>query len=483
VTHPDAIVGDDRSMTATIDPPAPAPAPSGPARPDAGREPRLISPEVARRYLAIHHFLAPPRSLATGRDGILAVFERLGSIQFDPIEIAGRNHDLVLLARVAGYRREMTDRLLYEERALFETYNKGLSLVPTADLPWYRVNWDRARARHDDQAFGDHAPLVDELLARIRDHGPMSSIDVEPRAAIDWYWRPTNQVRALLEALAEAGVLGLSRRDGNRRVYDLVERLFPAELLDRDVPIRHRFRHKLRSRYRAHGLLGLRGSGELWLGATPQLSIGLEDGLPLGTAGRRVLHAELVADGELVEVAIEGIPGPRFVPADAIARLEQAEREVGAGSPPGGKPPGVAFLGALDPLVWDREFLRSLYGFDYIWEVYVPAVKRRWGYYVLPILFGDRLVGRIEPRIERKDDTLRIAGLWWEDGFDPLAAAGFVEAFAAAVEAHRGFGGVRAIGWPREARHRAFVRAARAAIEGGRAGPGRRARRASGRPV
>ena len=110
----------------------------------------MISREVARRYLAIHHFLTPPRSLPSGPDGILAVFDRLGSIQFDPIDVVGRNHDLVLLSRVAGYRREMTDHLLYEERSLFETYNKGLSLVPTAELPWYRIDWDRARVRHEE---------------------------------------------------------------------------------------------------------------------------------------------------------------------------------------------------------------------------------------------------------------------------------------------------------------------------------------------
>jgi uncharacterized protein YcaQ len=424
-------------------------------------EPRVISPEVARRYLALHHFLAPPRSLPAGADGILAVFDRLGSIQFDPIEIAGRNHDLVLLARVAGYRRAMTDQLLYAERALYETYNKGLSIVPTADLPWFRVAWDRARVSHGDDAFTTHAELVEELLTRIRETGPMSSIDVEPRAAIEWSWRPTNQVRALLEGLAEAGVLGLARRDGNRRVYDLVERLFPAEVLAQAVPVRDRFRHKLLSRYRAHGLLGVSGSAELWMGTSPRLDIGMEDGVALKSAGRRELHADLVADGTLLPVAIDGVRGLRYVPAEELPRLEQAEREIAAGLPPGSVAPGVAFLAALDPLVWDRDFLRSLYGFDYIWEVYVPAAKRRWGYYVLPIWFGDRLVGRIEPRIERKTDMLRIAGLWWEEGFQPFEEAGFVEAFGAAVEAHRAFGGVSRVGWPRPARHRALVQAVR----------------------
>ena len=424
----------------------------------------MISRAVARRYLTIHHLLAPPRSLAAGPDGVLAVFDRVGSIQFDPIEVAGRNHDLVLLARVAGYRREMTDRLLYDERSLVEIYNKGLSLVPTSELPWYRIAWDRARRRHDGGAFDEHAPLVEELLERIRTMGPTSATDIAPRAAIDWYWRPTNQVRALFEALAEAGILGLARRDGNRRVYDLVDRLFPAEILERVESPHEAFRHKLLSRYRAHGLLGRTGTQELWLGTSPRVGAiyGLEGDLPVAAAGRKVLLAELVEAGALIPVTIEDVPGERFIPVEARSLLTQAEREIAAGDPPGGVAPGVAFLGALDPLIWDRDFLRTLFDFDYVWEVYVPAAKRRWGYYVLPILFGDRLVGRIEPRIERKTRELRIAGLWWEEGFDALAAPGFVEAFAAAVEAHRAFGSVDRVTWPRAVRHRPFVQALRA---------------------
>lgn len=423
-----------------------------------------VSAAVARRYLVLHHLLAPPRSLAADASGVMAVFDRLGSIQFDPLEISGRNHDLVLLARVEGYRRELTDALLYADRVLYETYNKGLSLVPTAELPWYRISWDRARRQHEGGAFDEHAPLVEELLERIRSNGPLAATDVEPRAAIDWYWRPTNQVRAILEALAEAGILGLARRDGNRRVYDLVERLFPADLLERDEPVRDRFRHKLLSRYRAHGLLGDTGSAEIWLGTTPWQEIGLEGGLPIKTAGRRALHAELVEDGALVPVTVEGVRGRRYVPGGELPLVEAAAAEVAAGLVPGGRAPGVAFLAPLDPLVWDRDLLRPLFGFDYLWEVYVPAAKRRWGYYVLPILYGDRLVGRIEPRFERSTATLRVLGLWWEDGFDPLADASFVPAFTAALETHRRFGGMRRIALPRVARHRAFAAAVRACL-------------------
>jgi uncharacterized protein YcaQ len=125
-------------------------------------------------------------------------------------------------------------------------------------------------------------------------------------------------------------------------------------------------------------------------------------------------------------------------------------------------PPAVAFLAPLDPFVWDRDLLRSLFDFDYVWEVYVPARKRRWGYYVLPVLYGDRLVGRVEPRIERSSGALRVLGLWWEDGLDPLADGRLAPAFAEALETHRQFGGVRRVVLPRVARHRAFLGAVRA---------------------
>jgi hypothetical protein len=435
----------------------------------AGPAPLQISREVARRFLALHHFLAPPRSLPPDPESVLTVLDRIGSLQFDPLEVAGRNHDLVLLARIAGYRREWTDALLYEERRLFEVFNKMLSIVPTAELPWYRIAWDRARQIHEGDAFDEHAPLVAELVERIRASGPVSSRDIAPREAIDWYWRPTNQVRAILEALGESGILGIARRDGNQRVYDLVERLFPAQLLAERLPPREQFRHKLLSRYRGHGLLGATGPYEIFAGTYFQRALGSEDGLPVGTATRNLLLKELVEAGELLRVDVDGVRGARHIVAPEIAILRQAEREVAAGAPPADRPPGVAFLAPLDPLAWDREFLRRCYDFDYVWEVYVPAPKRRWGYYVLPLLYGDRLVGRIEPRIDRKGGALQVLGAWWEDGFDPLATEGFADALAEALEAHRAFAGVSRIVWPRTARLRALgteVKRSLAGVEG-----------------
>jgi uncharacterized protein len=415
---------------------------------------RTISPAVARRFLILRHLLAPARALPPDPPSVLAVVDRLGSLQFDPLEVAGRNHDLVLLARIRGYRREWTDGWLYgPDRRLYETYNKGLSIVPTAELPWFRVAWDRGRAGHaaPGGTFERHAELVDELVARIRERGPLLPREVGPREAIDWYWRPTNQVRAILEALAESGILGIARREGNLRVYDLVERLFPAELLGQRHEERDQLRHRMLSRHRGNGLLGTGGQAELWYG-TGRFA-----------AERAALRAELVEAGELARVQVDGLKGERFVIAGEHPILDQAEREVARGSSPGGSDPTVAFLAPLDPLAWDRDLLRRLFGFDYLWEVYVPAAKRRWGYYVLPILYGDRFVGRIEPRIERRARTLRIATLYWEDGFDPLAEPGFVAAFAAAIDAHAAFGDCDRVVFPRTLRHRPFVTAVRGA--------------------
>ena len=406
---------------------------------------RRIDRATARRYLVLHHLLAPPRSLPPGEDSVRCVFDRLGSLQFDPIDVAGRNHDLVLLERVAGYRRQMTERLLYEERSVYETYNKGLSLVPTAELPWYRQTWDEAHDEHRGGAFDEHAPLVEELLERIRNYGPMGATDIEPREAIEWYWRPTNPVRAILEALAEAGVLGIARRDGNKRVYDLAERLFPAALLAERRPREEQQRHRLLSRHRAHGLLGSGGQAEIWIGIARQAAV------------RAQRRTELVESGALVEVEVDGIRGSRFVPATDLATLDEAAREVRDGSPPGGGEPGVAFLAPLDPFAWDRALLRSLFDFDYVWEVYVPQAKRRWGYYVLPMLFGDRLVGRIELRLERREAALYVLGLWFEEGFDPAAEPGFIPAFADALRAHAAFSDAERVVLPRNQRHRPVV--------------------------
>lgn len=191
-----------------------------------------VSAQAARRFLVTRHLLAPARSLSGAHAAVLEVFRRLGSVQFDPLAVAGRNHDLVLHARVADYDPAWCEELLYGRRELFEAYNKGLSLLPTAELPWYRTSLGVNAPR----ILAEHAEVAERVLERIRAEGPLSTLDFERGPAIDWAWAPTNVVRAVLEASTVTGVLGLARRQGNRRYYDLIERLFPGDLLARQVP-------------------------------------------------------------------------------------------------------------------------------------------------------------------------------------------------------------------------------------------------------
>ena len=369
---------------------------------------------------------------------MLEVFRRLGSIQFDPIAIAGRTHDLVLHARVAEYEPAWCD-LLYERREIFEAQNKGLSLIPASSFPWFRGTWRQTGAR----VLAENAEVARQVIERIRAEGPLSALDFERAKGetTDWFGMPTNTVRAVLEAFSVAGVLGLARRDGNRRYYDLLERLLPADLLAREIPLEEQTRHRLLSRYRAHGLLGVAGSGDIFGGIGPAKP----DPRVPGNPGRTALREQLVAEGELVPVDVEGVRGKRFVLAGDVELLER----------PPEPPPSVAFLPPFDALVWDRPLLGSLFGFDYVWELFHPPAKRRWGWYVLPLLFRDRFVGRIEPRIDRTGGRVEILGLWWEDGFSPRRTEGFVDAMRDALRAYLRFGGATRLEWaPHFARER-----------------------------
>jgi uncharacterized protein YcaQ len=361
---------------------------------------------------------------------VLEVFRRLGSLQFDPLAIAGRTHDLALHARVADYDPAWCDRL-YERREIFEAYNKGLSLVPTSEFPWFRENLSRNAPR----TLTENADVAARVLERIRADGTLSALDFERERGptTDWFGMPTNAVRAVLEAYAVTGVLGLARRDGNRRYYDLLERLLPADVLARKLPVDEQLRHKLLSRYRAHGLLGVGGGGDVFGGLGPAKPDERWPGYP----GRNALRDELVERGDLVPVEVEGFRGKRLVVSEEVELLE---------APPN-PPPSVAFVPPFDPIVWDRRLLGSLFDFEYVWELFVPPAKRRWGWYVLPIVFRDRFVGRIEPRINRAEARVEVLDVWWEDGFAPRRVDGFVDAMRDALRAYLGFAGADRLEW------------------------------------
>ena len=266
--------------------------------------------------------------------------------------------------------------------------------------------------------------------------GPLSALDFERErgSLVDWFGVPTNIVRAVLEAYAVTGVLGLARRDGNRRYYDLLERLLPADVLAREVPLEEQLRHKLLSRFRTHGLLGVGGKGDIFGLLGPAKPDPRWPNFP----GRTALREQLIEDGSLVPVTVDGVRGKRFVLRDEVALLD---------APPE-PPPSVAFLPPFDPLVWDRGLLGALFDFDYVWELFFPPEKRRFGWYTLPIVFRDRFVGRIEPKIDRAGGRVEVLGLWWEDDFAPRRAEGFVDAMREALRAYLTFAGASRLEWP-----------------------------------
>jgi len=393
-----------------------------------------ISGDHARRFLVSRHLLAPARALPARPESVLATVERLGSLQFDPLEVPGaRNHDLVLHARIAGYERAWCETWLYgTDRRLIELYNKSLNLVPMHELPHYRVGWQRTLAEIDNGILTEQAPVAEAVLRRLKADGPLSTAAFgEHGHAVDWWWAPTRASRAVMEALFVTGRIGISRREGNRRYYDLMERLVPAELFKLRESEEDAMTHRLLSRFRATGM-------------TTPVGTQSEVMYSAGTAVERVARtARLVSDRELLPIEVEGLKGPRYIIAaeepilDATAAADALPT------------PSVSFLAPLDPLVWDRRMLRELWSFHYLWEVYVPEARRRWGYYVLPILYGDRFVGRIEPRIDRKTKTLNILGVWFDPGSAPMEDPRFMAAFRDAVEAYRSFVGASKVTWPR----------------------------------
>jgi uncharacterized protein YcaQ len=389
-----------------------------------------VTADAARRFLVARHLLAPARSVHGGPDAVLEVFRRLGSVQFDPLAVAGRNHDLVLHARVADYDPGWCDRL-YDRREIFEAYNKGLSLVPTSEFAWFRGTLSRNAPR----TLAENGDVAGRVLERIRADGPLSALDFERErgTTTDWFGMATNAVRAVLEAYAVTGVLGLARREGNRRYYDLLERLLPADVLARKLPLEEQLRHKLLSRYRAHGLLGVGGAGDVFGGIGPAKPDERWPGYP----GRNALRDELVERGNLVSVEVEGVRGKRFVVSEDVKLLE---------APPN-PPPSVAFVPPFDPIIWDRGLLGSLFEFEYVWELFLPPAKRRWGWYVLPIVFRDRFVGRIEPRIDRAEARVQMLDVWWEDGFSPRRVDGFVDAMRDALRSYLAFAGADRLAW------------------------------------
>lgn len=328
---------------------------------------------------------------ASARD----VFDRLRSIQFDPIAPAGCNHDLVLQARLPGYRIGDWQEAAYRDRLVYDGWDKQASLVPFEGWPARRIfhAWHRQRFH---RVFDDHPYAVDAVLKELAERGPLLPRELEfQERKEEWKdsWHGPNLSKQTLRALWHAGLVMTAGRKSGHHVYDLTERVVPKPLYERPpLSERESLREMLLDRHHGVGLLRPNAAQEVW-------------SFYVGAAARRAVIQELVEEGELIAVDVEGVKAhatPEF-----LAELDRPPLE-----------PGVRFVAPLDQFVWDRAMVAHLFDFDYVWEIYVPEAKRRWGYYVLPVLYGDALVARVE--FWARKGVLEIRNWHWESPEPPL---------------------------------------------------------------
>ena len=348
-----------------------------------------LSKRDARRLLAHHHF-AP--------GNLKDVLTRLGSVQYDPLNPVGRNHDLVLQARVPGYHVGDWERLAYEERFIYDAWDKQASLVLLQDWPQRRIYHDWHKSWWDERILRAFPEAIDAVLAELRERGPLSSTAFDyqlykPEWEGSWYG--PKLTKNVLRALWHTGkVMTWGRRNGHH-VYDLAERIVPPELYGAaPLPDAEMVAWLVRLRHQAVGLLRPNASSEVW-------SLGIT------AAARRVVIAQLVARDELIPIDVDGV-------------LFHALPEVLAGLEHPPPPEQMIFVAPLDQLLWDRKAVEHVFGFDYIWEVYKPLAARKWGYYVLPVFYGDRFVARFDSRL--KGDVWELYAWFWELDVTPDAA-------------------------------------------------------------
>lgn len=362
----------------------------------------VIDRSHARTFLLGHLHLLPPRKLS-GAQGVMDFVRHVNCIQYDPIDIVGQNVHLVLQARIRSYRRSILDTLLYEERKLIDGFDKQMSIFPTEDWPAFRYyRRQMAKKYMESKRTAAAAALVARVRKEIGRRGPLSSIDFEDDTKMDWWL--TGEVRAAriaMDILFYGGDTVVHHRVGTRRYFDLAKRTLPRTN-SRAVSFGSHEDYLEWHVYRRTGGIGLLDQ-----------VVGAEFGGLVGWQGGRIRAAmeRLVGKGKLVRISVEDAKrSTLYLRAADVAALRAAESLRYRRA--------AAFIGPLDNLMWDRSLVRTLFGFEYTWEVYLPAAKRRYGYYVLPVLYGDRFVARAEPIFDRSSRSLVIENWWWEDGVD-----------------------------------------------------------------
>ncbi len=346
----------------------------------------------------------------SGKKGAYDYIQQAGCIQYDPVDVCGKNAELTLQSRVKGFQKTMLEELLYRDRVLVDYVDKELSIWPTKDWPYFAPF--RERSRMHGAGFPGLAELEHEAISYIRSNGPVSSDTLPIEGEIFWYssmhwsgnWhKKSKAARSVLEQLYTDGTLVIHHKNGSRKFYDLAERCLDPSLLSAASPCEDEKALLCWRVLRRIGAVGL-----LWDKNSPAFL-----GIPMNAEQRRLALSALEESGAILPVRIEGMKTLFYYRSEDDPLMQ----DVIAGRID--RKPRLEFLAPLDPLLWDKAMIKTLWDFHYSWEIYTPADRRKYGYYTLPILMGERFIGRIEAVADYKDAALRVKNIWFEPGIRP----------------------------------------------------------------
>jgi uncharacterized protein YcaQ len=374
-----------------------------------------LSRDAARRVAVMAQLLSAPQPTS-----MLEVIQHLGGLQMDPTSAVARSERLVLWSRLGPYEVEDLNRALFRDRSLFEWW---AFILPMADFGIYREAMRRhangrayspSRREYRATWMAANAAFRRHVLSRLRHEGPLRSRDFEDRAVLSWPsggWNEGKNVGRMLEILWGQGVIATVGRDGAQRIWDLAERRYPLD--EPRLPQREVARRVVEGQLRAKGIARRRVVG--WGIGGPQ------------PGWERALDG-MQREGIAVPVKIEGTRGEWIAHAPTL----ELEHEFA---------PRTTLLSPFDQLIWDRRRTEEVFDFRFRLEIYVPVDKREYGYFVLPLLHGDRLIGRIDPRYDRTAGRLDVKAVYAEPGA-PKEAGGAV---AGSIADLAGWLGARAI--------------------------------------
>ncbi len=361
-----------------------------------------LTKEELKSFLIRYQGLSFPSEFE-GEEGIIQLFKRLGSIQYDPLNVIGKNADLVLQSRIPGYKESMLIKLLYQDRVLVDGWDKMMSIYLTSDFPYFhhiRKAKDKdIRRTLDYRNQSKSMDYVEDVLEYIKEHGPTYPKDIDLGSIEKGIWGHGKISSAVCDYLWNIGRLGIVEKNNVIKKYDLIENLIDQTLIDHN-PV-----SDMDDFLKWYVLRRIGSIGIYWSKSGP----GWYNHFIYKETLRKPIIKALVKENKLTLVKVTGMKEDFYIRSQDIPILRNSKDNIKK----------VKFIAPLDNLLWDRKFLLQVFDFDYTWEVYVPEGKRKYGYYVIPVLYGNDLIARFEPSGKRSLNDFSIKNWWWEEGINP----------------------------------------------------------------